>query len=318
MKTIASITSENRTEGQEKQFKRLLEDGVPKALVLALKKLNPDKDGMDRLLGNGDEVINAMVDAVLEKAREFTTPDQYADEEVESSYAYPEEYKGPRPIAEQIRTLANIFGLDPSHALEFAEKVLPTLTLPEGTEGWFAILSPTALEKLFPQAIDLGDRYCQAVSLVLGKIAASRKFYNYREGQITKDRLRQHSRTVAAIGKIAESQKGDILVVPAQLGLCHRGRSVRRARVCLISGEFGLRALDVGCIALTHPERLVRFEELDMDCSGDEFDDPDSVVRFGRAPYLCFHDDWVKFGTFRVGNARVYFGSASGFLPQLN
>jgi len=314
-----SITSEDRvprTVGQEKQLKRLLEDGWPKAYALLLKKFNPDKDGMDRLLGKGDEIVNAMTDAILEKAREFTVVDRYADEEVESSYRYPDEYKGPWPIKEQIMKLAKmIFRLDPKPALEFADKILPTFTLPADAEGWFATLSPSALEKLFPQVTDLGERYCTAVLIVLERIAASRQFYNYRKGQITEHHLRQHAHTVSAIAKIAEVQKGDILIIPAQLGLRHRGRSVRRAHVCFANGEFGLRSLDMGCIALTHPERFVRFEELDTDCLGDEFA-PEADGVFSLSPFFRWSGGGLRFGADVVDVADGGFGSASGFPPQ--
>ena len=47
-------------------------------------------------------------------------PNKYADQEVKSKYTYPKEYKGPRPIEEQIKTIAEAFGLDPVHAVEFA------------------------------------------------------------------------------------------------------------------------------------------------------------------------------------------------------
>lgn len=289
-----SITSEKRTEGQEKQLKRLLEDGAPRAYALILKKLDPDKDGMDRLLGNGDEIINAIVDAGLKKAREFITPDQYADEEVESEYRYPEKYKGPLPIKDQVTMLATIFGLDSSHALEFAEKVIPMLALPENSEGWFAILSPSALEKLVPQAANPADRYCKGVNVVLEKIASLRKFYNYREGQLTPDRLRLHARTATALAKIAEVQKGDILIIPAQLGLRHRGRSVRRAQVCFSGNEFGLDPIAMGSIAFTHPERYVRFKELDTDCAGAEFAS-DADGSFSGAPVLLLRRRRARF-----------------------
>src|SRR3989344_4721773 len=138
-KSITSEKSEKRTEGQEKQLKRLLEDGAPKAFALVLKKLDPDKDGMDRLLASGDEVVDAMVDVILGKAREFTTPDLYADEEVESNYTYPPEHKV-LPIEEQIKLLETVFGLSSDDALEYA-KTVASKPLAEGAEGRFAIVS---------------------------------------------------------------------------------------------------------------------------------------------------------------------------------
>lgn len=224
-----------------------------------------DETRAQRLNERGGE----LQDGIAKLIAELSVSNQYANEEVRSSYTYPKEYKGPKPIVDQIKAIAKIFGLDPSQAIEFA-KNLPAL--PEGAEGWFAIPSVDALaKKHFPEVTDPVQKYCQAVQLVHAKIAASRSFYNYREGQITPAQLRVHARTAHALDLIAETQKGDILIVAAQLGMRHRGKSVRRAREVFVANEFGLGSLAVGSIVLTHPERLVRWEELDMDCSGDEF-----------------------------------------------
>jgi ribosomal protein S16 len=268
-----------------------------------------DEARAQRLNERGGE----LQDGIAKLIAELSVSNQYANEEVRSSYTYPKEYKGPKPIADQIKALAKIFDLDPSHAIEFA-KNLPTL--PEGAEGWFAIPSVDALaKKHFPEVTDPVQKYCQAVQLVHAKIAASRSFYNYREGQITPAQLRVHARTAHALDLIAETQKGDILIVAAQLGMRHRGKSVRRAREVFVANEFGLGSLVVGSIVLTHPERLVRWEELDMDCSGDEFS-PEADGDFSRSPDFFFLDGVVEFGTRFVDRPRAHFGSVSGFLSQ--
>lgn len=252
-------------------------------------------------------------DGIAKLIAELTTSNQFANEEVRSSYMYPKEYKGPKPIADQIKAIAKIFGLDPSQAIKFA-KNLPAL--PEGAEGWFVIPSVDALaKKHFLEVTDPAQKYCQAVQLVHVKIAASRKFYNYREGQVTPARLRVHARTAHALDLIAETQKGDILIVAAQLGMRHRGKSVRRAREVFVANEFGLGSLAVGSIVLTHPERLVRWDELDMDCSGDEFShDADGV--FSYAPIFNFYGGKVRFNAYWVDLTDAHYGSASGFVSQ--
>lgn len=270
-----------------------------------------DEARAQRLNERGGE----LQDGIAKLIAELSQSNQFADEEVESSYTYPKEYKGPKPINDQIKAIAKIFGLDPSHALEFA-KTLPEL--PSGAEGWFAIPSVDALAaKHFPEVTDPIQKYCQAVQLVHTKIADSRLFYNYREGQITPAQLRVHARTAHALDLIAEKQKGDILIVAAQLGMRHRGKSVRRAREVFVANEFGLGSLAVGSIVLTHPERLVRWEELDMDCSGDEFS-PGAGGDFSGSP--CFYGyvggGEVGFGARFVDYPRGLFGSVSGFLSQ--
>lgn len=309
----ASTTSaKQRTAEQVTKFNRLYEDAMKRIRELVLKKVDPDKDGLQRLIENFDEYLDPVTDLAIDRAREMATPDQYTDEEVESSYTYSPEYKGPRPIAEQIKKLTEIFGLDGKPAPEFANN-LPEF--PEGAEGWFAILSPTAEMKLAPQAANDADRFCQVTDLILGKIATSRSFKNWREGQIDSVHLRRHVRTTAALAKIAEIQKGDILIIAAQLGRRHRGKSVRRARVCFSGNEFGLDPVAMGSIALTHPERYVRFEELDTDCPGAEFA-PGAGGGFSRAPYLFFYGDRLRFGARDVDLPDGLYGSASGFSPQ--
>ena len=267
-----------------------------------------DEARAQRLNEHGGE----LQDGIAKLIAELSVPNQYANEEVRSSCAYPKEYKGPKPIKVQIKALAKIFDLDPSHAIEFV-KNLPAL--PEGAEGWFAIPSVDPLaKKHFPEVTDPVQKYCQAVQLVHAKIAASRSFYNYREGQITPAQLRVHARTAHALDLIAETQKGDILIVPCQLGMRHRGQSVRRAREVFVANEFGFGSLAVGSIVLTHPERLVRWEELDMDCSGDEFS-PEADGDFSKSPFFRFYGGKVKFGTAFVGGPLGGFGSVSGFLP---
>lgn len=255
--------------------------------------------------------LSDLVDQFIAENRQ---PNQFADEEVLSKYTYPKEYKGAKQIEEQIAAVAKIFGLDPASALEFI-KNLPEL--PDGAEGWFAVPSVDALAaKHFPEVTDPAEKYCRAVQLIHKKLADSRPFFNYRDNQITPDRLRVHTRTVQMLSTIAETQKGDILVVAAQLGMRHRGESVRRARVVFAPNEFGLNSLMVGSIVLTHPERLVRWEELDMDCAGDDFAF-DVPGRFDGAPYFFFfYGDGVGFDANGVSDAYVGYGSVSGFLPQ--
>jgi hypothetical protein len=95
----------------------------------------------------------------------------------------------------------------------------------------------------------------------------------------------------------------------------HRGKSVRRARETFASNEFGLGAFAIGCMALVHPERYVRWEELDTDCAGDEFA-PGADGACSEAPLFRFHGYELRFGTSDVSHASAFYGSVSGFVPQ--
>ena len=117
--------------------------------------------------------------------------------------------------------------------------------------------------------------------------------------------------------KFANEQKDyDILVIPAQFGILHRGRSVRRAlEVMMNSNQFGLGAFAVGIMLLTHPERLQSYNDFYIDCAGDKFS-TEIVGVFDDAPFFKFYGDKVMFGTRWVGYTFDFFGSASGFVSQ--
>ena len=232
---------------------------------------------------------------------ELSVSARYADEVVASSYVYPSGY-APKPLSEQIQTLATLFGLDPAKALAYAEN-LPEL--PQGAESWFAVVKDGAL----------GESHGQALERVLEAIGQKRKFYNYREGELSDQHIRLSERTKDALERLSGEQEGDILVIPAQHGLRHRGKSIRRARETFVANEFGLDSVSVGCIALTHPERFQKSEELDIDCAGDEYS-PDADGQFGGSLCLLFNFGRLEFDDWWLSNASSYDGSASGFLPQ--
>ena len=307
---------ENATEGQQEQITRVAVDAVRKAVAEYFTKRTLTKDGAQALHANGNNIVAGLRDKVFAMYDEITVTDKFADEEVSSSYVYPKEYRGVKPIGAQVDIIAKAFGLSLGYTSDFIEKVLPTMTLPEGAEGWFAIPSVEAIAKRhFPEVTDPSDRYCRAVELILEKLGKSRSFYNYCEGEITPRQLRQHARTLHALDWIVEQQKGDILIVPAQFGMGQRGRSVRRARECFKANEFGLGALAVGSMALTHPERFVRWEQLHTDCAGDEFA-PTAGGGFSRSPLFRFGDVKLRFDAGGVSDVYGGYGSASGFVPQ--
>jgi len=90
-------------------------------------------------------------DGIAKLIAELSMSDQYANEEVRSAYGYPRKHKGPKEIKEQIKALAKIFGLDSSHALEYANN-LPQF--PNGAEGWFAIPRWEKVAKTYNEAVE--------------------------------------------------------------------------------------------------------------------------------------------------------------------
>lgn len=247
----------------------------------------------------------------------------FANEEVKSNYGYPQGYVV-KPIEWQAELLTRLFQdnlgirLDATETLAYARD-LPDIHsfVPEVWAGrevrrwvnWFVV----------PRREKIAGTENEAVEKVLDLIGKTRTFCNYRKGKLGLKYLRTSELTAEALQMLGEKQKGDFLLIPAQFGLVHRGRSVRRVRVVYAPNEFGLGLFIVGCMILSHPERLVCWDQLCIYCPGDEYSlDADGVADgvFSHAPCFRFGGGEVKFVTHWFGDAGESFGSASGFVSQ--
>lgn len=306
MKTLTQVTS-----GQLKQVTRVGTDAVEKTIA----EFGLDKDGAQRVHARGNEFAEVIRIAVIASLSDLSVTDKFKDEEVASTYGYFSGYKKPKGLTEQCNRLREPFpgigfaNLDLVGAIERGE-----VTLPQHAEGWFSIPDWTKNPIIF------GAAYGEALQKMFDTIRVTRngKFHNYRDGQLGPELLRQTEHTENFFRELSEAQGNpDILIVPAQFGIRHRGRSVRRAREVIVSssGEFGLGAFAVGAMILTHPERLMNYNDLRIDCAGDEFA-PEAGGDFSRAPCFYFDGGGLEFGTIFVGYPREGYGSASGFLSQ--
>ena len=284
--------TEKITSNQRKQIVRFVEDGID--------AMNIQKDGAQRLIENGGEFQSELKKLV----ERFSITNQYADEEVESNYGYLSGYKpNGKGITEQTNRLRELFP-----GIGYANEKLAEATLPENAEGWFAI----------PRWEKVAPTYGQAVQKMFDLIKQTRNgaFHNYREGQLGSNQLRQSAKSVSIFQKLGDEQKDhDILMVPAQFGILHRGRSVRRAREVMNTNECGLGAFAIGIMLLTHPERLQHYDDLWIDCGGDEFA-PGTGSGFSGSPCFWFDGGGVSFGARVVDTASGGYGSASVCLPQ--
>jgi len=277
---------------QINQYKRFVEEAADKALV----EVGLDKNELQKLINNGDE-FQARIIADI---REISKSNHFVNEEMESSYGYPLDYRI-KDITKQINILHQFF---PDIGL--ADEKIVEQPLPANAEGWFAI----------PKWQLVAETYNEAVQKVLDLIKKQRKgkFHNWRENKLEEEYLRQHEHTVKKLEMLAEQQKGyDILVVAAQSGIKHRGRSVRRVREVFMTNEFGLGAFEIGCILLVYPERLQHCYDLWIDCAGNEYAF-DAVDDFSCVPCFGFYSGKVRFETSCLDYASIYRGSASGFL----
>jgi hypothetical protein len=244
-------------------------------------------------------------------------PNKFKKEEVLSKYGYFSGYK-PKGLTEQCNRLQVLFcglgyaNVDLLQQIEGGKVGLPKMLKQDGW-AWFATPNWMKNPKIF------GLTYSEAVQKVLGVIKKTRNgdFVNYREGQIDEKHLRQSACTQRFWKELSEDQGNpDILIISAQFGIRHRGRSVRRAHEVFLINEFGLGAFAVGTMLLTHPERLMHHDDLYIDCIDDEFDVPVSDVRFDRSPCFVFRDGEVKFDTRYTCGVNSRCGSASGLVSQ--
>lgn len=291
--TTQSITP--ATEGQKKQIRAtLLEIGDE-----AIKALCLNKEQAQRLIDTSRRDIESALVACL---RGFVVTDEFVDEEVESSYGYLSGYEKADAHGTQFAAIKHHFPQAESY-----DTVLAAKDAPAESEGNFLILPWQRI----------ASTYGEAVEIVFAKLREARggKFHNYREGELGPDRLQEEPKKVDAMKALAETQAGhDVLVVSAQLGLRHRGRSVRRACAVMNGNEFGLGAYEMGFVLLTHSNRLEQFDDLWVNCAGDRYRYNFSG-EFISAPYFNFDDDELKFATDVGSDPYEYEGAASAFVP---
>jgi hypothetical protein len=292
------------------------------AIEKVLEALELSKEEAQHVIENGDEFTEAMRTTAEQTIQRLRTPADFASEEVDSSYGYLSGYQ-PLGLTKQANLLRKAFtGLGYVN-LDYQAKIeKDEIKLPKHAEGWFCVPNwiksseagsgSAGHPKLF------GETYSSAVKKILEVLKQTRngKFYNWREGEINEAHLRQSARTKAYFQKLSDAQGNpDIMIVPSQFGICHRGKSVRRARAVFQSNECGLGAFAIGCMLLTHPNRLAQLDDLWIDCAGDEFA-PEADGQFVSAPCFSFRGGRLGFGTSDVDDASPSCGSASALLPE--
>lgn len=228
----------------------------------------------------------------------------FENEEVESNYSYV--WDTPKPMAKQLAIIRQLFPNLGSAGVHLADRLCPPKA-----EGWFAI----------PRWQAIAPAYGEALEVLLGRLSSSRSylFMNWRAGKMGAEHLRQSAKTEESLRMLSKEQEGhDILIVPAQLGYLHRGRSARRARHLMDKNEFGLDTFTVCCILLTHSNRLMSQRDLKIDCAGDEYASKPGDFRDVPIFYLDDEDDEnsgiLKLSADRHDSASRQCGSASGFL----
>jgi hypothetical protein len=311
---MADFENSKINEEQKKQLCTLIEEAIAKGRELALHLLPLDEDSLKKFLDRGD-YFNAIIrHEIIFRIQLTASKNQVDNEEVASNFRYLTGYKQgfkgveflqgfrPKPVEEQLKRLREII---PSLASAKANEALAWCVLPPEAEAYFVI----------PRWQVIAPTYGEAVDKILGLLDkySYERMFNYRKDKLGPDYLRPFEPDLLMWNRLSEEQKGcDLLMVPAQFGLRHRGRSHRRFREVKLESEFGLGAFAVGCMLLTHPERLRDYDDLWLECPGDEYA-PDGDGRFIAAPLYMHGPGEMGFDALHYFRAKI--GSISAFLP---
>lgn len=255
----------------------------------------------------------------------------FAHEEIESDLGYFSGYKGPGSIADQLAKLRKFFpqigGVNEElvASIERGDVKLSNIPkrFPEEDRHFWCI----------PHWTNLGVTYDEAIIKVLEAFgekvdgAFGERIYDADDMSIhptdpNLGDLKQTKRKIGMMNQIMLAQDADILIIEAQFGLRHRGRSVRRARVVMSEEEFGLGIYEILMMLLLSPERLADRKDLRIDAAGDEWQRKSSngrrADRFAHFSYGC--GDAVHlcqpYLDMEDNNADKYSGSASAFIVK--
>jgi len=289
----------NTTEQQNQQLEGFLHEAAQEACRTAIEQL--DQQSAQTVLDMGRKLKTEVAERLVAIVHSHTASNKYKDEEVGSDRVYPATYRV-RPVEAQVTELRKIFP-----CLGACHEKLARKPLPAGAEAWFAI----------PRWSALAPTYGEACELMFSVLATKRKLSNRVIGKLSDKFLRQTARSVLAESILAGQQPGnDFVVTGAQAGMLHRGSSARRTRVVMAGNEFGLGVFAIGCMLLTHPERLSSGDALMIDCGGDEYSVRGDYT-FDRVPLFDYEMAGIEFSIFYEDRARNLWGTPTAFLYKM-
>lgn len=222
-------------------------------------------------------------------------------------------YNGPTSITDQLNRLRSIFpGLGQVNADYQAMIEQGEMALPSGSEGWFCVPDWTRNPNLF------GKTYAKAVLNLFRLLKKDRR----GTVQIVCERLiddthwRQLEKTVSSFEHASVDQKHpDVLIIPAQFGKRYKGVSSHHARARLQNNEYGLGSFAIGCMVLTHMNRLADCNDIKIDCVGDAVD-LHADKRFEGAPGLSHLNGNLILFADHCSIPDLDAGSVTAFLPM--
>ncbi|HEY1041809.1 MAG TPA: hypothetical protein VGE48_00075 [Candidatus Paceibacterota bacterium] len=198
-------------------------------------------------------------------------------------YGYPKAYTGLKPLSEQIDTLASFAGrlgfeIDPAPVHAVAART-ESIALPEGAEGWGAILSPGLVGS---------ERREREVMIELLRMQGPYDIdVRFEHSEFFEEEyFRRDPLTQKMYETLSEQQPGDIHILPVQFGQRYAevsdGEAIKNFGGPF--GEFGLGLLAGASLIATHPDRIGEYADLGVSLPGDQYHYRHSSKKFSR---LC-------------------------------
>ena len=297
------IASKKPTDKQISEVKHQLE-------VVALES-GLDSKELQRVIARGAEFQKG-VKALLQDLGQLRN--EYSGEIAERALGYPTGFQVPL-VKEQCNRLERLYqGINLEHVKSLVEALGEK---PEGADDILIRPKISYLGTHFDADKPYTTGYGQLLEVgLLPMIGKSRKFHNYRAGELTPEHIRLHSQVLARYQAIEEATPGDVVVSYFACGINpykqEQNFSPPNFRLtALEAGDLPLCAVDIAGIILLMPDRLTKQSHLSFDC-------PDEYSWFGYGfesdgPCFSFRDVRLEFGARWSYGAHQRFGSPVAF-----
>lgn len=244
----------DKSQHNASQEKKILLSIVKNALESHDKSVA--KNILNEITNGGVEEIKAFLEETLYEqlgSNTLSSVRRNVADTKDDIHFYPDDFRYVH-IRDQIAVLAQIFELDPAPTYSLLDS-LPEL--PGEAESWYAIVHSEVVSPVYWKAIDKAFD-------ILGK---ARQFVNTAHELL--DDIQRFKRTDEYLKSIHEQQQSDILLIPAQFGKGKSGMNTNDVRENLSESEYALGVFECVCMLMTHPKRLHRWAQLQLQCAGD-------------------------------------------------
>lgn len=272
-------------------------EGIIDLVQNCIDELHLSEECVQRLINNKDS-FSTELKKVIER---FYVKDEYEDEDLLYINHYPSNYVH-RSITTQVATINRVLYINGC-----ADEKLIKID-PFGSTKRFVI----------PKWQMFAPTYGKAVQEIFHLIKQNSNVLHLDcNDTLDLTQLKQSEKSESAFKKLSDEQEGnDLIVVSAQTGFRHRGRSSRRAVEDVMGvneNESALGVFAVMVILLTHPERIQTYEDLRIICAGDTFP-PKVSSAVSTSPCFFFFGNKVRLDVINIDSALTNFGSASMFI----